>query len=200
MKEKLKKLDVLESMWKTCHGCDLNICRKRVVTWRGSPGGRIFLIGEGPGADEDQQGIPFVGMAGRKLDDLMVEAGINVTDEVFIANMVGCRPPDNRQPKPEEIGACRPRLEAMLWIVQPKVVVLLGLTAAKLAGITAIKRWRGRQTEMELNMYNGETAKWPAIPTFHPSYLNRSGDNAEIHAQIVGDLKLAKDMAYAHKA
>lgn len=200
MKDRLKKLDMLESLWNDCHGCQLNIGRKRVVTWRGSPTGQIFLIGEGPDSDEDAQGIPFVGMAGAKLDGLLIEAGINVTDEVFIVNIVGCRPPDNRQPKPEEIGACRPRLEAMLLTVQPKVVVLLGAAAAKLAGITSIKKWRGHKTDMELRLYNGETASWPAIPTFHPSYLNELGDGVEVQAQIVGDLKLAKDMAYVHKA
>jgi DNA polymerase len=200
MKEKLKKLDALEKMWSSCHSCDLNLGRKRVVTWRGSPDGRIFMIGEAPGADEDLQGIPFVGMAGRKLDELMVEAGIDPANHVFIANMVGCRPPANRVPVTEEIKACRSRLEAMLWMVQPKVVVLLGGSSAKLAGITNITKWRGHKTELEMNMYNGETASWPAIPTFHPSYLNRTGDNPEIHAQIVGDLKQAQEMAYGQES
>ena len=199
MKEKLKKLDVLEKMWSSCHACQLNLGRRRVVTWRGSPNGRIFLIGEAPGSDEDAQGIPFVGMAGRKLDELMTEAGINPADEVFIANMVGCRPPDNRTPTHDENKACRHRLEAMLWIVQPKAIVLLGNSAAKLAGITAITKWRGRVTDLEMCLYNGETVSWPSIPTFHPSYLNRNGDDAEIHAQIVSDLKKAREVAYGQE-
>lgn len=199
VKEKLKKLDDLEALWRKCEACPLSVQRAKVVMWRGSPAGRIFMIGEAPGADEDEQGIPFVGRAGRRLDVLMKAARISA-DDVFIANMVGCRPPGNRRPEAEELKACRRRLEAMLWIVQPSVVVLLGATAARLAGINTISQWRGQPTSLELCLYNGEVREWPALPTYHPSFLLRARERAgEIKQEMVSDLKKARRMAYGRK-
>lgn len=192
----LIRLEALEDYWFDCQSCELGKTRKRLVMWRGSPNAKLFLIGEGPGADEDEKGFPFVGAAGRKLDDMLREAQLDPSEDVFITNMVGCRPPNNRVPERSEIKACSGRLQGLLHIVDPKVIVLLGGTAASLAGIKTISKWRGEQVDVDVLMWNGETKSWPSIPTYHPSYLLRTGNNAKIRQQIVGDLKLAKKVAH----
>lgn len=191
---KLARLDMLEASWKSCASCALGAHRTRVVMWRGSPDAKIFMIGEAPGAEEDAQGMPFVGLAGKALDEMLAEAGLSPKDDLFIANVVACRPPNNRIPLMLERMACRPRLEAMLQVVQPKVLVLLGATAARLAGITTITRWRGTPTEVEMAMYNKAIGSWPAIATYHPSYLLRNGNDPRMRAEIIGDFRRAQEM------
>lgn len=191
-----ERLDALGRLWEACDSCALGATRIKLAMWRGSPTAGVFMIGEAPGVDEDASGVPFVGRAGRKLDDLIREAAMDPAEDVFIANMVACRPPNNRKPEREETSACAPRLQAMLKAVAPKVLVLLGSTAARLAGIKQITPWRGQLVEVEMLLWNGSVAEWHAVPTFHPSYLLRSGNSPKIRGQMVSDLKLAKRIAH----
>lgn len=150
----------------SCRKCVLHKTRHKTVPGQGSSAPDILFIGEGPGEDEDLQGLAFVGRAGKLLTRLVERMGYR-REEVFIANIVKCRPPGNRRPLPEEIQACRPYLERQIACLRPKVIVLLGGTA--LAGLITeeakISRVRGRWME-----YQGI----PVMPTFHPSYLLRN--------------------------
>ena len=150
-----------------CTRCKLHTAgRKQVVFGVGHPGADLMFVGEGPGADEDVQGIPFVGRAGQLLTK-MIEAMGFTRDEVYIANVVKCRPPENRNPEPDEIASCEPFLFRQIEAVQPKVIVALGSFAAKtlLQTQDPISRLRGR-------VYDFRGAK--LVPTFHPSFLLRS--------------------------
>ena len=150
-----------------CTRCKLHQGRTQVVFGVGSPEAEIMFIGEGPGADEDAQGIPFVGKAGQQLTK-MIEGGMGLRrDEVYIANVVKCRPPGNRNPEPDEIAACEPFLFRQIEAVQPKVIVALGKFAAQtlLRSDAPISKLRGR-----LHEYRGT----PLVPTFHPAFLLRS--------------------------
>jgi DNA polymerase len=152
---------------KGCTKCPLCESRTQTVFGEGNPNAALMLIGEGPGSEEDQQGRPFVGRAGQLLDKQIVAMGLKRAD-VFIANVVKCRPPGNRNPQPDEAGACMPYLEEQVDTIQPKVIVALGATAAKyLLGDhrLAITRIRGQWRQ-----YRGVDL----MPTFHPAFLLRS--------------------------
>ena len=150
-----------------CSRCKLHgLGRKQVVFGVGNPEADLMFVGEAPGADEDIQGIPFVGRAGQLLTK-MIEA-INLTrDQVYIANVIKCRPPGNRNPEPDEIEQCEPFLFQQIAAIRPKVIVALGSFAAKtlLRSNDPISRLRGR-------IYDFQGAR--LIPTFHPSFLLRS--------------------------
>ena len=113
-----------------CRRCGLGGMRKNAVPGEGNPSARIMWIGEGPGADEDEQGLPFVGAAGRMLDRLITAMGL-VRDEMFIGNVVKCRPPHNREPEPDEVRACLPYLARQIELIRPEIIVILGATALK---------------------------------------------------------------------
>ena len=149
-----------------CTRCKLAPGRTNLVFGVGNPGAELAFVGEGPGADEDAQGEPFVGRAGQLLTR-MIEAMGYRREEVYIANVVKCRPPGNRNPEPDEIEACEPFLRAQLAAIGPKVIVALGKFAAQtlLRNTTPITRLRGRWSE-----YQGVRL----MPTFHPAYLLRS--------------------------
>jgi len=150
-----------------CTRCKLHtLGRKQVVFGVGSASADLMFVGEAPGADEDQQGVPFVGRAGQLLTK-MIEAMGFTRDEVYIANVLKCRPPGNRNPEPDEIATCEPFLFRQLASIQPKVVVALGAFAARtlLQTQDPISRLRGRVFD-----YRGVKL----IPTFHPSFLLRS--------------------------
>jgi len=164
--ENFQSLEEIAAHISTCRNCPLCEGRTHTVPGEGkadSPD--ILFIGEGPGADEDAQGRPFVGKAGQLLTK-MIEAMGYQREQVFIANIVKCRPPNNRAPLPEEMEACLPYLRQQIRVIRPKVVVGLGATAIKgLLGKTAgITRLRGTWQE-----YEGIKL----MPTFHPSYLLR---------------------------
>lgn len=152
-----------------CVKCALHERRTKTVPGQGNSRPEILFIGEGPGEDEDRQGLAFVGRAGQLLTRLIVRMGFT-REEVFIANIVKCRPPNNRKPLPEEMKACRPYLERQIAVLKPKVMVLLGASAleglipSELPGRT-ISKVRGQWLE-----YKGI----PTMPTFHPSYLLRN--------------------------
>ena len=148
-----------------CTRCALFQSRSQTVFARGNPESELMFVGEGPGAEEDAQGLPFVGAAGQLLDKMIVAMGY-AADDVYIANIVKCRPPSNRKPLPVEMETCEGYLHEQIALVQPKVIVALGATAVegllKISGITRLRgTWR---------LYRGEV---PVMPTFHPAYLLR---------------------------
>jgi uracil-DNA glycosylase len=149
-----------------CRRCKLCAGRKQIVFGSGNPRARLVFVGEGPGAEEDAQGLPFVGAAGQLLTKMIVAMGLK-RDDVYICNVVKCRPPGNRNPEPEEIAACEPFLRAQLQCIGPEVVVALGKFAAQtlLREGTPITRLRG-----QWRTYQG----MKLMPTFHPAYLLRN--------------------------
>jgi DNA polymerase len=149
-----------------CQRCKLGATRTKLVFGTGDAHAELLFVGEGPGADEDAQGEPFVGKAGQLLTK-MIEAMGYARGEVHIANVVKCRPPGNRNPEPDEIEACEPFLRAQIEAIRPKVIVALGKFAAQtlLRDTTPITKLRGRWSS-----YEGVKL----MPTFHPAYLLRS--------------------------
>ena len=160
------RLDEVRRTLGDCRRCKLCSGRKNLVFGVGNPKARLVFVGEGPGAEEDNQGIPFVGAAGQLLTKMIVAMGYG-RDEVYICNVVKCRPPGNRNPEPDEIEACQPFLEAQLNAIRPSVIIALGKFAAQtlLRTDTPITRLRGQWRE-----YVGI----PLMPTFHPAYLLRN--------------------------
>jgi uracil-DNA glycosylase len=160
--------EALEQEALGCRRCQLAETRNRVVFGAGDPHADLLFVGEGPGAEEDKQGVPFVGRAGRLLTTLI--EGIGLTrDEVYIANVVKCRPPGNRDPQPSEIETCRPFLEGQLGFIDPSVVVTLGNFATKLLLETTVGITKLRGSEYPQD--NGVVI----IPTLHPSAVLRTG-------------------------
>ena len=160
-------LDGVRAWIGDCQRCKLAGGRKTIVFGQGNPKAELMFIGEGPGADEDEQGLAFVGRAGQLLTDI-IEKGMKMRRaDVFIANVIKCRPPQNRNPEPDEIVACQPFLERQIEVIRPKVLVGLGKFAGQWLLKTAepISRIRGRVGD-----YNGIKA----IPTWHPAYLLRT--------------------------
>ena len=149
-----------------CTACALAQKRTNVVIGDGSPSAKIMLVGEGPGRDEDLQGIPFVGAAGKLLDKMLAAIALDRKD-VYICNIVRCRPPANRNPTESEARACRPFLEATLDVVQPRFICCLGSIAANnlLGTSVPIGRLRG-----EVHEYRGAQV----VCTYHPAYLLRN--------------------------
>ncbi|HSD29241.1 MAG TPA: uracil-DNA glycosylase [Vicinamibacteria bacterium] len=149
-----------------CRRCKLAGGRKTIVFGQGSPEARLMFVGEAPGADEDEQGLAFVGKAGQLLTKIIEAIGLR-RDDVFIANVIKCRPPQNRNPEPDEILSCQPFLEAQIRAIQPRVLVGLGKFAGQWLLKTAepISRIRGR-----LGDYQGIAV----MPTWHPAYLLRN--------------------------
>lgn len=130
MCEKTEKLEKIKSSCLTCHACPLHETRTNIVFGRGSADADILFIGEAPGEKEDLSGEPFVGAAGKLLDKVLVEVGLN-EESYYIANILKCRPPHNRDPKPEEEDACIGFLREQLAVIKPKIIVCLGRISAK---------------------------------------------------------------------
>ena len=166
-----------------CTRCKLHSGRNKIVFGVGSPNAKLMFVGEGPGADEDARGEPFVGRAGKKLDEMIQAVGLS-RDEVYIANIVKCRPPNNRDPERDEIETCYPFLARQIAAVGPKAIVTLGSPATKtlLETKVGITRMRG-----EWHDYNGI----PVMPTFHPAYLLRAY-TVENRRKVWEDLKAAR--------
>ena len=176
-------LDALREVLGDCQRCKLSGGRTNIVYGVGDPGARLMFVGEGPGEDEDRQGVPFVGKAGRLLTDI-IEKGIGIArDEVYIANVVKCRPPNNRNPQPDEIVACEPFLARQVELVGPEVLVTLGTfaTQALLGNRIPISRQRGTWTE-----FRGVAV----MPTFHPAYLLRSPSEKRV---VWGDIQMVME-------
>ena len=160
-----------------CRRCDLAAQRQQVVVSRGNPAARLMLIGEGPGAQEDSTGLPFVGRSGQLLDQLLAAAGIDSNQDAYVCNVVKCRPPANRKPNPMELVACRPWLDRQLALVNPAVILLVGAPA--LEGVLGIKGGitglRGHWHASETDILRGRRL----MPVLHPSYLLRFNSQAE---------------------
>ncbi|MGD9364843.1 MAG: uracil-DNA glycosylase [Desulfobacteraceae bacterium] len=161
-----------------CQRCRLAGGRTHIVFGHGNPKARLVFVGEGPGAEEDRQGLPFVGAAGQLLTKI-IEAMKLTRDQVYICNVIKCRPPGNRNPAPDEIAACRPYLERQLTAVKPEVICTLGTFAAQtlLNTTQPVSRLRGRfQSYKNIKV----------MPTYHPAYLLR---NPERKRAVWDDMK-----------
>ena len=160
-------MDALRSSMGDCRLCKLSGHRKNIVFGTGDPNARLMLIGEAPGKEEDIQGAPFVGDAGMLLTRLLLKMGLR-REDVYIANIIKCRPPMNRDPEEDEVAACRSFVEQQIAIVRPSVIMTLGRVALQTlmnAPKLRITAARGRFLD-----YNGI----PVMPTFHPAYLLRN--------------------------
>lgn len=176
--DRVVRLSQLATDAATCTACVLHEKRKQAVFARGNPFSEIVFVGEGPGAEEDRLGEPFVGPAGQLLDRMIAAMGYS-RDAVYICNAVKCRPPENRTPRPEEGIACARFLKPQLAVIGPKVIVALGRCAAENLGVAKPEgSWRGRW-----GTYEG----LPVMPTYHPAYLLRSPEQKRI---VWDDLKL----------
>jgi DNA polymerase len=178
--------NALQSRVSACTLCDELVAnRSQTVFGVGDPEADWMVIGEAPGTEEDQQGEPFVGRAGQLLNNMLLAIGLK-REQVFIANILKCRPPDNRDPKQQEAANCRAFLERQIALVKPKIILLLGKVAAQniLASDQTIGRMRG-----EVYYYGDE--KIPVIVTYHPAYLLRSPKEKR---KAWDDLKLAISM------
>jgi DNA polymerase len=163
---KAERLAALEKEMAECHECPLGATRTKLVFGVGNPEAELMFVGEAPGADEDAQGIPFVGRAGQLLTKIIEGMGLS-RSEVYIANILKCRPPENRPPRPTEVACCIPYLCRQIEIIHPKVMVCLGGVAAKTLLVSDMPVGRMRGTFLE---YEGI----PLLVTFHPAYLLRN--------------------------
>jgi DNA polymerase len=175
--QKAAELEKIAAEVNKCCECDLGSSRTNSVPGEGNPNARIMFVGEGPGADEDAQGRPFVGRAGQLLDKIIIACGLKRSD-VFIANILKCRPPGNRDPRADEIISCLPYLQRQIEIINPEIIVALGAHAAKtlLNTTKSIGRLRGQF----LDYYTGlDKPPVKLMATYHPAYLlrNYSQDN-----------------------
>lgn len=184
--------DELRSAVAACTACALCKTRKQTVFGVGSQSARWMLIGEAPGAEEDQRGEPFVGQAGRLLDNMLAATGLSRTGEsvhsVYIANVLKCRPPGNRNPEPSEVALCEPFLLRQVDLVRPRVIVVMGRFAAQslLRTDATIASLRGRVHQIEVG-----ARKVPVVVTYHPAYLLR---NLADKAKSWADLCLAREV------
>jgi len=164
--EKSQSLSELEKLICNCTKCNLHKGRNKFVFGTGSPDADVIVIGEGPGAEEDKQGLPFVGRAGLLLTEMLKAIKFS-RDEVYIANIIKCRPPENRTPLPEEMDTCFPYLKKQINLIRPKLILCLGLTAAKglLKSRESLTNLRGKVFEF------GEAR---VMVTYHPAALLRN--------------------------
>jgi len=178
-------LDSLKEQVEHCTLCELYRERKNAVFGEGNDNAEIMFVGEAPGRDEDIQGRPFVGRAGKLLTELLEEIGLK-REDVYIANCLKCRPPNNRDPKPDELTACFPYLKKQIEIIKPKVIGTLGRYSTYVLTLQkgALGTLRGRIFD-----YHGIKV----LPMYHPAYLLRNPNAIEV---FVNDLKRLKEMAY----
>ena len=175
--------NTLKEEYKTCTKCP-HLCQNRtqVVFGSGNPKARIIFIGEAPGANEDKKGIPFCGMSGKILDELL--SSINLSrEDIFITNTILCRPPNNRNPRREEVENCRNRLDKLIDIMQPQVIVTIGNFATeRIINKTGIKTIRGK-------LFNYKD-KVKVVPVVHPASYLYSGRNPQFLQQMKDDFKV----------
>ncbi len=178
----------LQSVVRDCTACSLCQTRKQTVFGVGRPDAKWMLIGEAPGAEEDAKGEPFVGQAGRLLDNMLASIRLTREQDVFIANVLKCRPPGNRNPAPEEVRQCEPYLLRQIALIQPRMIVVLGRFAAQslLNTDASIASLRGKVHKVKF----GETVI-PVVVTYHPAYLLR---NLPDKAKAWADLCLARSL------
>lgn len=178
-----KNLEELKKSVLKCRRCQLYKTKHNYVFGDGDQRARLMFIGEAPGADEDMQGLPFVGLAGKLLTKIIEAMGLK-RSQVYIGNILKCRPPENRNPLPEEIEACREYIDAQVEMIKPKIICALGKFAAQalLETDEPISSLRGRSFE-----YKGTTL----IPTYHPAYLLRNPNDKKL---VWEDMKKIRDI------
>ncbi len=164
-----------------CQACPLFKGRTQAVPGEGNRQARLMFVGEAPGRDEDLQGRPFVGRAGQLLTRIIQAMGFS-REEVYIANVIKCRPPENRTPRPDEVKACSPYLLRQVELIRPEVIVALGKVATDFL-------LQSSKSMSELRGNFGEFQGIPVMPTFHPSYLVRNEGNKEIKKMVWEDMK-----------
>ncbi len=179
----------LEARVAACQACELHLGRTRAVFGRGDRNASWMIVGEGPGAEEDRQGLPFVGRAGQLLDRMVRAAGFD-REAVYVANVVKCRPPNNRDPRTDEAASCLPFLDRQIALVRPSLLLAVGRVAAQrlLDSDAPVGRLRGR-----VHRY-GTDPGVPVVVTYHPAYLLRS---PAAKAKAWDDLKMALDLTEA---
>jgi len=175
-------LELLKNQALGCQGCRLRETCKQVVFSTGRVNSKIIFVGEGPGSDEDEQGIPFVGRAGQLLNQILTAAELT-REEVYITNVVKCRPPGNRLPNPDEVKVCRNYLEAEIRIIQPKIIVCLGAAATQ-----AVVDPRAKISQLRGKWLQRNGIK--IMPTYHPAALLR---NPNYKRPVWEDFKLIRD-------
>lgn len=158
----------------SCTRCVLSRTRIQAVFSDGNPQASVMLIGEGPGQQEDETGVPFVGRAGQLLTQILASVGIDRKQDIYICNTVKCRPPQNRKPEPEEMSACFPFLEGQIHWVKPKIILLAGATA-----VQDILKTKQGITKIRGQWFDTPFAGAKAMPIFHPSYLLRNPSKAQ---------------------
>ena len=162
-----KNLEALATHCQQCQRCELASTRTQVVISRGTPQADVMIIGEAPGKSEDEQGLPFVGKSGQLLDKILASVELSLEEDVYISNIVKCRPPENRTPATAEITACKPYLLEQIRLVDPKIILFTGATALK--GLTGEKKG--------ITKIRGQWLQWEgrwAMAIFHPAYLLRN--------------------------
>lgn len=182
-KESIERLGALRAEALACTACRLSEGRTQVVFGDGDPEADVVFVGEAPGQREDEQGVPFVGRSGQLLDQLLGEIGLERSD-AYIANVVKCRPPNNRDPRPDEIAACKAYLSEQLQLIDPKVVVTLGNFSSKLL----------LKTETGITRVRGTAYEWwgrHLVPTFHPAAALRG--SAQVLEDMRYDFSLIRD-------
>ena len=191
----LKEASVQEMNWEdlkravsSCTACSLHATRTQTVFGVGDERAEWLLVGEAPGAEEDRLGEPFVGQAGKLLDNMLAALGLKRGENVYIANVLKCRPPGNRNPEPEEVARCTPYLLRQIALIRPKLIVAMGRFAAQtlLASDASIASLRGR-----VHRYAGV----PLVVTYHPAYLLRTlPDKAKAWSDLVFARRLMQDL------
>ena len=183
--EREKALDRLREEVYRCEKCPLHKTKTRYVFGEGNPYSDLMLVGEAPGRDEDLSGKPFVGRAGQLLTSTLQKLGVDRIEETYIANVLKCRPPQNRDPNPSEIEACTPYLEAQIKLISPKVIVAMGRFAAQflLGERRGIRDLRGKVHQSRFDI--------PVVVTYHPAALLR---NPNLLGSFLQDLKMAVEL------
>ncbi len=180
-------LDALRQFIAGCPRCKLSKARTNIVFGQGNPKAKLMFVGEAPGRDEDEQGLAFVGRAGQLLTKIIEAMGYK-RDDVWICNVLKCRPPNNRNPEPDEVASCMPFLDEQIRLIAPRAIVTLGTFAAQavLGTDEPIGRLRGRW----------QTARGTRVmPTFHPAFLLRSPERKK---DVWEDMKLVRDYLAGH--
>lgn len=180
----MRTLEVIQDEVKSCTKCGLHAARINTVFSRGKPQASICIVGEAPGEDEDLQGLPFVGKSGKLLDETLTSLGIDPAKDIYVCNIVKCRPPGNRKPTEEEINFCIDFLEEQLKLVSPKIIIALGNTAV--GGLLPI--------DYGITKIHGKFFKRGSIyvmPVYHPSFVLRNGSKGPVFDAFKKDLEVA---------
>jgi len=180
----------LKENYSKCKLCSELLERKQIVFGSGNSQSKILFIGEAPGVTEDKQGVPFCGMSGKILSELLDSVGLS-RDDIFITNTILCRPPKNRNPKKEEVNNCKDRLDVLIELMKPKVIVTIGNFATeRIIGQKEITKIHGQVFE---HKFNGLSLK--VVPVIHPAGYLYSGRNPEMFEKMKKDFEIIKELS-----